>query len=340
MSFRSTCTSTCALAVLLAAAVLATPLPAAAQTAQRLERAREERRSIEQRAAETAQELEDLAVAIDRTELERRSLEREVEALEEAAEESDAALAQIARESYRQQGGDPLVDLLESGTTGEAMERARVLSGVGRTDREAIEHAEAARGSLRQARSELAAVADELAEDRAEVAELAAELEVAFAEVSSREAELASRASRQRQIEAGGMDGVYACPLGAPYTFRDTWGAPRSGGRRHKGVDMFAAMGEAVYAITDGAVSRHSQSRLGGVGLYVRGDDGNEYYYAHLQSIRSGYGPGTRVEAGELIAANGDTGNARGGAPHVHFEVHPGGGAPVNPYPYAAAACF
>ncbi len=67
------------------------------------------------------------------------------------------------------------------------------------------------------------------------------------------------------------------------------------------------------------------------------GDDGNEYYYAHLQSRIAP--PGKRVKAGELIAKNGKTGNARYTAPHVHFEVHPGGGAPVNPYPYVKAAC-
>jgi prolyl oligopeptidase PreP (S9A serine peptidase family) len=74
--------------------------------------------------------------------------------------------------------------------------------------------------------------------------------------------------------------------------------------------------------------------------LYLAGDDGNQYYYAHLHEILPEYVPGRRVVAGELIALNGATGNADFDAPHVHLEVHPGGGAAVNPYPYAAAACF
>jgi murein DD-endopeptidase MepM/ murein hydrolase activator NlpD len=103
---------------------------------------------------------------------------------------------------------------------------------------------------------------------------------------------------------------------------------------------MFAPYGMNVYAITSGVILRHSNSGLGGIGLYLSGDDGNVYYYAHLASILPAYRPGRRVEPGELIAYNGDTGNARGGAPHVHFEVRPGGGYNVNPYPYSAAACF
>lgn len=327
-------------AVLVAAALVGAGPAGAQSTRDRLERARAERADLEAQLAETAAALEDLSVRIDRTDDERRGLERRVRALEDRAEESDDALGTIAREQYRARGGDPLMGLLESGDTGDAMERARVLAGVGRTDREAIERAAAARGSLRSARAELEEVEAELEDERGRVQEVAGELDTAFAAAAAEEAELASRRSRQRELSTGGMDGTYACPLGAPYTFRDTWGAPRSGGRSHKGVDMFAAMGEDVYAITDGEVSRISTSRLGGLGMYVLGDDGNEYYYAHLESTRRGYEPGRRVEAGERIAANGDSGNARGGAPHIHFEVHPGAGAPVNPYPSAAAACF
>lgn len=329
-----------AMAVVAVVAVVVPGTAAAQSTRERLERARVERAALEERVAETAVALEDLAARIDQTDDERRGLERRVRQLEDRAEESTEDLTTIAQEQYRARGGDPLVDLLESGDTGDALARARVLDGVGRTDREAIERAAAARGSLRRARAELEDVEVELDAERERVQELAAQLDTAFGDAVAEEQELASRRDRQREISRDGMDGTYACLIGAPYTFRDTWGAPRSGGRSHKGVDVFAEMGEDVYAVTDGEVSRISTSPLGGLGLYVQGDDGNEYYYAHLRSVRRGYQPGRRVEAGELVAANGDSGNARGGAPHVHFEVHPGGGAPVNPYPYTAAACF
>ena len=79
-------------------------------------------------------------------------------------------------------------------------------------------------------------------------------------------------------------------------------------------------MGNKVHAIVDGVISRQSTSSLGGISLYLQGVDGNEYYYAHLSRYASV--TGQRVKAGELIAYNGQTGNARFTAPHVHFEVH------------------
>jgi murein DD-endopeptidase MepM/ murein hydrolase activator NlpD len=128
-----------------------------------------------------------------------------------------------------------------------------------------------------------------------------------------------------------------SCPVSKPYSFVDSWGAPRSGGRTHKGTDIMNPLGNTVHAIVDGVVTRQTNSSLGGISLYLRGDDGNEYYYAHLMRYASAVGQ--RVKAGELIAINGQTGNARFTAPHVHFEVHPGGGAPIDPYPYVKAAC-
>jgi murein DD-endopeptidase MepM/ murein hydrolase activator NlpD len=146
--------------------------------------------------------------------------------------------------------------------------------------------------------------------------------------------------SRQRRISRGDQDGIYACIFDGAFRFRDTWGDPRSGGRSHRGTDVFAAMNHPVYAITSGVIQRHSRGGLGGIGLYLRGDDGNVYYYAHLNGIEPAAAVGNRVVPGELVARNGSSGNADRSAPHVHFELHPGGGAAINPYPWLAAACF
>jgi murein DD-endopeptidase MepM/ murein hydrolase activator NlpD len=128
-----------------------------------------------------------------------------------------------------------------------------------------------------------------------------------------------------------------ACILERPYTYVDSWGAPRSGGRSHQGTDVMAPHGARVFAFVNGVVGRESTSSSGGIQLYLQGDDGVEYFYAHL----SGYavGIGARVRAGQLIAYNGATGNAQASAPHVHFEVHPGGGGAVNPYPHLKPVC-
>ena len=127
-----------------------------------------------------------------------------------------------------------------------------------------------------------------------------------------------------------------ACILERPYSYVDSWGAARSGGRSHQGTDVMAPHGARVFAFVNGVVSRESSSSNGGIQLYLQGDNGVEYFYAHL----SGYAvsTGARVRAGQLIAYNGQTGNARYTAPHVHFEVHLGGG-PVNPYPYLKPVC-
>ncbi len=131
---------------------------------------------------------------------------------------------------------------------------------------------------------------------------------------------------------SGYVDAI-VCPMpGGAYG--DTWGAPRSGGRRHEGVDIIAPRGLPIYAVTSGVVT-FKFNRLGGNAVSLAGDNGNRYYYAHLDSYVGG---SRRVFQGELIGYNGDTGNARFSTPHLHFQVHPGGGRAVNPYPSVRAA--
>jgi murein DD-endopeptidase MepM/ murein hydrolase activator NlpD len=177
---------------------------------------------------------------------------------------------------------------------------------------------------------------------RAAVSKLEAGLEEAQA-VEARLVRLEQRRRAAAKVTpaaapaGGGSAPGSSCILDRPYSYVDTWGAARSGGRSHQGTDVMAPHGARVFAIVNGVVSRESSSTNGGIQLYLQGDNGIEYFYAHL----SGYavGAGTRVRAGQLVAYNGQTGNARYTAPHVHFEVHPGGGAPVNPYPYLRRVC-
>jgi len=127
----------------------------------------------------------------------------------------------------------------------------------------------------------------------------------------------------------------WMCPTGAsPAPFADTWGAPRSGGRRHQGVDMIGQRGIPVLAVVDG-IAEPKSNVLGGTTIWFSGVDGNKYYYAHLDK----YGQLGSVKAGTVIGFLGQTGNAQFSIPHLHFEVHPGGGPAVNPYPTVAAHC-
>jgi len=129
----------------------------------------------------------------------------------------------------------------------------------------------------------------------------------------------------------GYVDGIVCPMLGSAYG--DSWGAPRSGGRRHEGVDMLAPSGVPIYAVTSGYVT-FKQNRLGGNAVSLTGDNGTRYYYAHLSRYE---GVSRRVLQGEVIGYNGDTGNATG-VPHLHFEIHPGGGLAVNPTASVRAA--
>lgn len=128
-----------------------------------------------------------------------------------------------------------------------------------------------------------------------------------------------------------------ACAVGPANTFRDTWGDRRSGGRRHKGTDLFAPYGSPVYAVVSGVVAGLRSGGLGGKSIILQGDNGDSYYYAHESAID--VSAGERVQAGELIGRVGSTGNAAGGASHVHFERWPGGGRPVNPYDFLRRMC-
>jgi murein DD-endopeptidase MepM/ murein hydrolase activator NlpD len=105
---------------------------------------------------------------------------------------------------------------------------------------------------------------------------------------------------------------------------------------QHQGTDVFSAFDTPVRAPVDGVV-RFEDAGLGGKGAYVTAPDGTYYYMAHLNSFSAELRNGMAVKQGQVVGFNGDSGNAKGGAPHVHFEVHPGGGAAVNAKPFLDA---
>lgn len=127
-------------------------------------------------------------------------------------------------------------------------------------------------------------------------------------------------------------------PVLGPCYFADTWQAPRSGGRRHEGVDIIAKSGTPIYAVANGTITRQyfdSPGSLGGNSLRLTMPNGTYFYYAHFSSFAPNIKVGAVVRAGEVIGYVGNTGNSS--TPHLHFEYHPGGGAAVNPYPLIKA---
>lgn len=137
------------------------------------------------------------------------------------------------------------------------------------------------------------------------------------------------------QASAPSTGGGWLCPVQGARAYTNDWGMPRSGGRRHQGTDILSPMGTPVVASVSGSVRGHNSS-LGGTSYYLTGDDGTTYYGTHLESLSGASG---HVSAGTVLGYVGNSGNARGGPTHLHFEIHPGGGAPTNPYPTLRSHC-
>ncbi|MEI8237815.1 MAG: peptidoglycan DD-metalloendopeptidase family protein [Actinomycetota bacterium] len=127
--------------------------------------------------------------------------------------------------------------------------------------------------------------------------------------------------------------GAFVCPIAGPSAFTDTWGAPRSGGRHHEGVDMMSPYGTPLVAVVAG-FAHYGPNALGGNTIWLNGADGNGYYYAHLSSY-NGYS--RQVHQGEVLGYVGHTGDTV--ANHLHFEIHPGEGPAVDPYPTVRQYC-
>ena len=123
------------------------------------------------------------------------------------------------------------------------------------------------------------------------------------------------------------------CPVPGSQ-FANDWGFPRSGGRGHSGTDMFAPRGTPVLAPVAGVVS-FGNGTIGGHQFRLAGDDGTTYIGSHLED----FGASGRVSAGTVIGYVGNSGNAAGGATHLHFEVRPDDGSSMNPFPLVTAAC-
>lgn len=123
-------------------------------------------------------------------------------------------------------------------------------------------------------------------------------------------------------------------PVAGRSKFSHDWGFPRytPTPHLHQGTDIFAASGTPIVSSESGKILKKGATGAGGISVWIAADTGTAYYYAHLQSWVKGLTVGQRVEKGSIIGFVGDSGNAEGTDPHLHFEIHPAGrGGPGGP---------
>ncbi|HEV7685060.1 MAG TPA: M23 family metallopeptidase [Acidimicrobiia bacterium] len=296
---------------------------------------------------------DDAATRYDRAVAEQAKLGDAIAALERRIGDTESKMgplrANVTRRAVAVYTRDRALDAVAGFADGsdlvESARAAKLASGASARDYAVLETIGAATVELARRRDELAGrratqqrTADDLQTERQNVEQA---LTFMVSRERGLESHLITRASRGERVplDAGAPSASipvvtdFVCPIAGPLTFTDTWGAARAGGRRHEGTDLMNATGTPNVAVVSGDFETH-HSGLGGLSIYLHGDDGNTYYYAHLSQI---VGPDRRVAQGEVIGLTGSSGDAT--TPHTHFEFHPAGGPAVNSYALLRAHC-
>ncbi|HEU5083188.1 MAG TPA: peptidoglycan DD-metalloendopeptidase family protein [Acidimicrobiales bacterium] len=218
--------------------------------------------------------------------------------------------------------------VLTSQDANEILTRKIFLESVSEADSASVVALQAAKDAIDQG---VLDALDAVARTRRELRDARAQLQQALLVNTEHKFQLAVFAAGSEIVIRG-----FVFPVGEPYSFIDSWGYPRMVGTQyehgHQGVDIMAPFGTPLYAVERGVITRVGTDVLGGTKLWLKGQSGTYYYYAHLSAYAEGMVEGAVVDPGHVVGFVGDTGNASGGAPHLHFQVHPGGGEPVNPY--------
>lgn len=223
----------------------------------------------------------------------------------------------------------PINQILASEDFNDLSRRFELLSSVIESDRARIDEYNAAREAVG---TELEQVVTELDAQRSALTVAATVLDGADSVLLAKQIQMAA-------VRAGNavVGGGFVFPIAGPHSYSDTFGAPRMFGTSyahlHQGTDIFATLGTPLVAVERGVLIKVGTDVLGGTKLWLVGASGTRYYYAHLSAFALGISDGVVVSAGDVVGYVGNSGNATSTPAHVHFEVHPNGGAAVNPYP-------
>lgn len=278
------------------------------------------------RAAATAERL-----SLDVAHLEKRLAELEAEKAQAVArlQQTTLQLKKRAVAGYMDSPASPLNQVLGARNFSDLVRRHQLVQAVIDSDRARIANYTRAREAAGEG---LAAIVAELDAKRVQ-------RDVALLTAAGAESVVLAKQVQVSAVQAGGavIGGGFVFPVAGPNSFADTFGAPRMFGTSyahlHQGTDVFATWGTPLVAVERGVLIKVGTDVLGGTKLWLVGASGTRYYYAHLSAFAPGVEEGLVVSAGDVVGYVGNSGNAISTPAHVHFEVHPNGGAAVNPYP-------
>lgn len=282
---------------------------------------------------------DDATTELENTQYRIKQTDARIKAQSKKLAAAENRLGGRADSMYREGGDDGLLSFVLGSTSWEDfVTRLDYITFIATSDASLVSEVKVTRANLQADRVQYAAEAKVQATQAATLKvkrdAMSAKLAAKMNEYNRVLAAIAAEMARQNPGGGAyppGPNGM-VFPVRGNYYFRNTWGAPRSGGRHHEGTDVMASRGTPLVAVASGYARPHYSS-LGGKSITITGDNGWSYYYAHMNgyAIKAGH-----VKAGQLIGYVGNTGNAAGGACHLHFQMGPHSNW-VNPYPYLRA---
>lgn len=323
--------------------------PVGAQsTYERLQEAKRRYQAVQARLDSARAAFQEEDARLHRIEQQIAGTHAQIHRAEDRIHDLRGELKERIRAAYRMGGLGMLEFLLDAGSFRDFGLRMIILERQAAEDEDLLLEIQKAQGELKAKESVLRRQREEQAEVRDIWEARTQELNAALADIGALQEDLQQK-YRAEQLAAlyrsnhptnvpGRAIPLQACPAKGPHSFSNDWGAPRGGGSRsHKGTDIFAPQGAPAAAVVSGRITRLSSGGISGLMVVLWGNDGNEYYYIHMSGFA--VSQGQQVSAGQTIAYVGNSGNARGGPPHIHFEIHPGGGYAINPYPSLVRVC-
>lgn len=313
------------------------PFPPQVPTAEEMARLRRDLDSTLGRVREARsildQVLVDFEVAHDRLgEIAAQTLDAQnrLAAIDGELAAAQSVLNKRAALAYRMKGSRLLDVLLQARTFLEFITAFNLMKSATLADVKALDRVRELKAEATKAR---VALEDQRAEQEKLLQELARHQKQVEQSLGALDREL-----KKVQAEIDRRRSGFAFPVRGAYSYGDSWGAPRMEGttyyHRHEGTDIFALRGTPVVAVVDGVLENVGTAVLGGIKLWLRSPGDNwTYFYAHLSGYAPGVASGVRVRKGDVVGYIGNTGNARGGPTHLHFETHVPSGAATNPYP-------